>query len=140
MSWSRRRPFEGAVATDGPLRARSSFLCALLASGALIDVAQAESASEEAAAVFRARCARCHGEDGRSDTSVGRVLKVRPIVGDAALARLTRAEIVKAVRTNEKHAGVVDLDGDDLQKAALVVMRLAATPAREIDANLPRRE
>jgi mono/diheme cytochrome c family protein len=113
------------------------FLCALLASGAPIDVAHAESAAAEVTAVFRARCARCHGEDGRSDTSLDRVLKVRPIVGDAALARLTRAEIVKAVRTNEKHAGVIDLAGDDLQKAALVVMRLAATPARDVGANSP---
>ncbi len=82
--------------------------------------------ASDGARVFESRCARCHGHDGRTDTSVGRVLKVAPLVDDARLARMTPEAIAKLILSDPKHQGVVDLDPDDVQAAAVFVKRLAA--------------
>jgi mono/diheme cytochrome c family protein len=79
-------------------------------------------------AVFRARCARCHGDSGRTDTASGRALKVRPLASDAKLARMTPADILKAIKSNPKHRAVgalVDVDDRELGAAAAVVRELA---------------
>lgn len=100
----------------------------LLAVGLLwCRVAAADDRGErDGAAVYEARCARCHGERGKTDTSVGRVLKVRPLVDDARLARMTPEEIARLVLSDPKHQGVVDLDPVDVEAAARFVKRLAA--------------
>jgi cytochrome c6 len=35
--------------------------------------------AQEGAALFKAKCAPCHGPDGKGDTSMGKVLKVRDL-------------------------------------------------------------
>jgi mono/diheme cytochrome c family protein len=90
-------------------------------------LAAAEPPSEkDGAAVYKARCARCHGDNGKTDTSVGRVLKVAPLVDDPRLARMAPAAIAQLVMSDPKHRGVVDLDEDDVKAAAVFVKRLAA--------------
>ena len=37
------------------------------------------SASADAAAVFKAKCALCHGPEGRADTPTGKALKIRDL-------------------------------------------------------------
>jgi cytochrome c len=90
-------------------------------------VAAAEPSSKKGGAeVYRTRCAHCHGESGKTDTSVGRVFKVAPLVGDPRLARMTPAEIAQLNLSDPKHRAVVDLDEDDVKAAAVFVKRLAA--------------
>ena len=89
-----------------------------------------ESGRPDGAAVFRARCARCHGESGRTDTAIAHPLKVRPLVGDPALARMTTADLVREIKSNAKHEGVgalTDLDDAELEAAAAFVKKLATT-------------
>jgi mono/diheme cytochrome c family protein len=88
--------------------------------------AAAGPAENEGAAVYKVRCARCHGDSGKTDTSVGRVLKVAPLVDDPRLARKTPAEIAHLIMSDPKHRGVVDLDEDEVKAAAVFVKRLAA--------------
>jgi mono/diheme cytochrome c family protein len=104
-------------------------LATVLSIGALAlgIVIPAPAHAQGAAAVFKSRCARCHGQAGKSDTPDGRSLKVAPLVNDARLARMTPAEIATLVKANAKHRGVVKLDDADLDAAAVFVKHLAST-------------
>ena len=87
-----------------------------------------EPTPRDGAAVFKARCARCHGDSGETDTSNARALKVRPLVNDAKLAQMAPADIGKAIKSNAKHQGigaVVDLEDADLGVVAVFVKELA---------------
>lgn len=90
--------------------------------------AAARGRCEPGEAVFKARCARCHGETGKTDTPDARALKVAPLVNDARIAAMTPAEIVELVKSDPKHRGVVDLQDADLEGAAVFVKTLAARP------------
>lgn len=82
-------------------------------------------------AVFKARCAKCHGESGKTDTAGARALKVRPLANDAELARMAPADIVKAIKSDPKHQGVGAVNGledTELEAAAVFVKKLAKEP------------
>jgi cytochrome c6 len=49
----------------------------LLAAASLFAVVPAHAQSGEA--LFKAKCAPCHGADGKGDTSMGKMLKVRDL-------------------------------------------------------------
>ena len=79
--------------------------------------------------VFRERCARCHGDSGRSDSVESRALKVRPLVGDAKLAQMAPAEIANAIKSDPKHhsmGALTDLDESALGAAAAYVKKIAS--------------
>jgi mono/diheme cytochrome c family protein len=84
-----------------------------------------QQGATQGATIFQARCARCHGTTGKTDTDLGRVLKVAPLTNDARLARMTPAEIVNLVKSDRKHRGVVHLEKADLEAAAVYVKQLA---------------
>ncbi len=99
------------------------------AAGLVALAAQVAAAhAADSRAVYRARCARCHGETGKGDGPGARALKVSPLVAHAGLAELTPQQIVDAVKTDPKHRGVVDLADDDLRAAAAYVKELAGNP------------
>jgi len=104
-------------------------LTIVLLIGALgVGPAVAGSGPQDGAAVFKARCARCHGELGKTDTVGARALKVRPLANDAKLAQMAPADIVKAIKSDPKHQGldaVVGLDDTELGAAAIFVKQLA---------------
>lgn len=50
----------------------------------------------DGAAIFKAKCAACHGADGKGDTPVGKTLKVASL-GGADVQKLTDAELEKAI-------------------------------------------
>ncbi len=97
---------------------------------ALATIAPAGAAGPDGSALFRAQCAKCHGDNGKSDTTEGRALKVTPLVGDATLARLSPAEIAKAIRATPKHHDAFHLDDDETLAVAAYVKRLARTRSR----------
>jgi mono/diheme cytochrome c family protein len=49
--------------------------------------------ADEGADLFKARCASCHGPDGKGDVPIGKTLKVKSLAG----TRLSAAEIDKIV-------------------------------------------
>jgi mono/diheme cytochrome c family protein len=93
-----------------------------------VRAAVAQAGPPDGAAVFSARCAKCHGASGKGDTPQARALKVRPLVNDAELARMTPPEIARAIKSDAKHQGmgsVVDLGDAELEAVAVFVKELA---------------
>ena len=83
-------------------------------------------AAEDGAAVFKAQCAKCHGESGESDTAPGKALKVPMLKGDAKIAGMSAEDIVKSVKANEKHKSfVTKLSDEQITAAAGVAKQLA---------------
>ena len=55
----------------------------LIGIAALLLVASSAAVAADGAAVFKAQCAKCHGDTGNSDTTIGKAMKVPPLAGDA---------------------------------------------------------
>ncbi len=97
--------------------------CTLALALALAGAARAE----DGAAVYKAQCAKCHGDTGASDTSAGQTLKVPAIKGDAKIAAASTDDLVKKVSENDKHKGIVKkISAAELAAAVGEVKRLAA--------------
>ena len=67
---------------------------------ALAAQAPSQSAPERGKALYEARCAVCHGVDGRADTPVGRLLKPPPrnFADPVEMARVTVDRIYQAIK------------------------------------------
>lgn len=63
--------------------------------------------AEDGAAVFKAQCAKCHGDTGEADTPAGKTLKVPKLKGDAKVAAMSLDDIVKVVKENPKHKSFI---------------------------------
>jgi mono/diheme cytochrome c family protein len=84
------------------------------------------ASAEDGAAVFKAQCAKCHGETGESDTAPGKALKVPQLKGDAKVAGMSVDDIIKSVKANEKHKSFVTKLSDEQIKAAAGVAKQLA--------------
>jgi mono/diheme cytochrome c family protein len=71
-------------------------VASLVASLAL--AAGAAAVEPDGAAVFKAKCASCHGPDGKGETPVGKALKVQSLLDPRWAADDAPAAIAKAVR------------------------------------------
>ena len=74
--------------------------------------------AEDGAAVFKAQCAKCHGESGNADTSAGKTLKVPKLNGDAKIAGMSNEAIVALVKGNSKHKSFITKLSDEQIGAA----------------------
>jgi mono/diheme cytochrome c family protein len=72
---------------------RPAFLAALLALAT-----SAAAAEPDGAALYKAKCASCHGLDGRGETPVGKALKLGSLLEPRWAADDAPAAIAKAVR------------------------------------------
>ena len=79
----------------------------------------------DGAAVYKASCAKCHGDDGRADTTVGKTLKVPALAGDAKVAEASQADVVKRIKENPKHSSFSGkLSAEDVDAVAAYVKTL----------------
>jgi cytochrome c6 len=67
----------------------------LLAAAALI-FAAVPAHAQNGGALFKAKCAPCHGPDGKGDTSMGKMLKVRDL-SSAEVQKQTNAELTTII-------------------------------------------
>jgi mono/diheme cytochrome c family protein len=84
--------------------------------------------AEDGAAVFKAQCAKCHGETGEADTPAAKTLKVPKLKGDAKVAGMSVEDIIKAVKENQKHKSfITKLSAEQIDAAAGHAKQLAGT-------------
>jgi cytochrome c len=80
----------------------------------------------DGAALYKEKCAKCHGETGKADTSVAKAMKVPSLVGDANIQKMSESDVVAKIKANAKHpAPVKGLSADDLNAVAAHVKQLA---------------
>ena len=58
------------------------------------------SLADSAADIYKAKCAACHGADGKGDTSMGKMMKIRDL-GSADVQSQSDADLAKII-TNGK--------------------------------------
>lgn len=56
--------------------------------------------AQDGAALFKAKCAACHGADGKGDTSMGKVLKARDL-GSADVQKETDAQMTDIIENGK---------------------------------------
>jgi mono/diheme cytochrome c family protein len=84
----------------------------------------------DGAEVYKAHCAKCHGDTGHADTAAGKALKVPALAGDAKVADAAVPDLVKNIKENARHAkaGVLkDLSDADVAAAATHAKGLASS-------------
>lgn len=74
--------------------------------------------AEDGAALYKAKCAACHGPDGAGKPAA----KIPSLVGDDAKKK-TDEEITKFLASNPKHAGVAKALNEDQTKAVIGFVR-----------------
>ena len=74
--------------------------------------------AEDGAALFKAKCAMCHGPDGAGKAAA----KIPSLVSDEAKAK-SDADLIKVVQTNPKHAALAKALNEDQLKAIVGTVR-----------------
>jgi mono/diheme cytochrome c family protein len=98
-----------------------------IAAIALFVAAPSAAWAADGAEIFKAQCAKCHGDTGHSDTPSGKKMKVPPLAGDAKVAAQELAEIEKEILENKKHPKKIKgMDAGDVAAVATFVKKLAA--------------
>jgi mono/diheme cytochrome c family protein len=93
----------------------------------LLAVCAPTTFAAEAAQIYKERCAKCHGDTGKADTPVAKTLKTPPLAGDAKVAGMAEADLVKAITANPKHAAFMKAVSEaDVAAVAPYVKQLAA--------------
>jgi len=92
-----------------------------LAVAMLIALALPVAAFADGAAIFKTKCAACHGPDGAGQTPVGKNLKLVDLRSPEA-QKLTDAEITKLLTEGKGKMPKANLSADD-QKAVIAFIR-----------------
>ena len=74
---------------------KATRLVLLLAIVAMV-LAPLAAVAADGAAVYKAKCASCHGPDGKGETFVGKSLKLRGL-GAADVQKITDADLAKVI-------------------------------------------
>ena len=83
----------------------------------------------EAATLWKNNCAKCHGEDGRGDTKMGRKLYISDLTDASLQAKFTDEEAAKSIKFGLKDAKgkvimkAIDGVSDDDVKALVAYVR-----------------
>lgn len=97
-----------------------------LIAAALLLITGSIAWAADGAAVYKAQCAKCHGDTGTSDTAVGKAMKVPPLAGDANVQKMSDSDIVARIKGNAKHPPTVKgLSDDEINAVAAYVKQLA---------------
>lgn len=65
-------------------------------------LAAAPALAADGGALYKANCAKCHGDDGNANTPVAKAMKVPPLHAGA----LPPEKVVEHVRTDAKHKSI----------------------------------
>jgi mono/diheme cytochrome c family protein len=76
-------------------------------------------AAEDGAAIFKTKCALCHGQTGAGDTTIGKSKNIPPL-GSAAVQNKSDADLTKWIAEGKGHEFKVKKGMNDEQIKALV--------------------
>jgi mono/diheme cytochrome c family protein len=80
----------------------------------------------DGAAIYKEQCAKCHGDTGHADTTIGKAMKVPALVGDANIQKMSDADVAARIKGNAKHPPTIkSLSDDDINAVAAYVKQLA---------------
>ena len=98
----------------------------LIGAGVLLLITGSVAWAADGAAVFTAQCAKCHGDTGKSDTTVGKAMKVPALAGDANVQKMSESDIAARIKGNAKHPPTIKgLSDDEINAVAAYVKQLA---------------
>ncbi len=97
---------------------KKTLTCSLLLAFALPVAAFADGA-----AIYKAKCAACHGPDGTGQTTVGKNLKVRDL-SSAEVQKLSDAEMTKVLTDGKGKMPKSKLSADDMTAVIAFVRSL----------------
>jgi mono/diheme cytochrome c family protein len=98
----------------------------LLGAAAVVLIAASSVPAADGAAIYQQQCAKCHGDTGKADTTIGKAMKVPPIVGDANIEKMSESDVAARIKENTKHPPTIkSLSAEDVDAAAAYVKQLA---------------
>ena len=98
----------------------------LVGCAALLFASASAAQAADGAAIYQAQCAKCHGDTGKADTTIGKAMKVPPIAGDANIQKMSESDVAAKISGNQKHPPAVKgLSADDIAAVAKYVKGLA---------------
>jgi mono/diheme cytochrome c family protein len=99
----------------------------LIAVAVLLLCSLSVASAADGAALYKAQCAKCHGDTGHADTTIGKAMKVPSLVGDANIQKMSDSDVAAKIKGNAKHPPTVkSLSDDDINALAAYVKGLAA--------------
>jgi cytochrome c6 len=99
----------------------------LIGTASLLLLTGSVALAADGAAIYKAQCAKCHGDTGQADTGVAKAMKVPALAGDANLQKMSEADVVARIKGNAKHPSAVKgLSDDDVKAVAAYVKQLSA--------------
>jgi mono/diheme cytochrome c family protein len=79
----------------------------------------------DGAAIYKSRCASCHGDTGHADSPAAKAMKAPAIAANAAIAGTADADLIKKIKETKQHAALKSLTDDDLAAVTTYVKSLA---------------
>jgi mono/diheme cytochrome c family protein len=98
----------------------------VVVAGALVLVAAPAVPAADGAAIYKEHCAKCHGDTGKADTTIGKVMKVPALAGDANIQKMSPSDVAARITSSAKHPPTVkSLSDADVDSVAAYVKQLA---------------
>src|SRR4029453_4256113 len=87
--------------------------------GAVLLLVGSAAFAADGAAIYKEQCAKCHGDTGHADTTIGKAMKVPALVGDANIQKMSDADVAARIKGNAKHPPTIkSLSDDDINPVA----------------------
>jgi mono/diheme cytochrome c family protein len=117
------------MATSRKWVGKITIACAALASLAVLSASA--RAEDTGPATFKAKCALCHGPDGKGDTQVGKSLKI-PDLGSADVQKESDAELTTVITNGKKQMPAFgkSLKSDQIMDLVVFIRSLAKKSAQ----------
>ena len=121
---------EEFMAKDWKWIAKITIVFAALATLAVL-IASAR-VEDSGPATYKAKCALCHGPDGKGDTQVGKSLKI-PDLGSADVQKESDAELTAVITSGKKQMPAFgkSLNRDQIMDLVIFIRSLAKKSAQE---------